>query len=407
MHPALAMCSFLSKIKRSFPKLRNHDGDFYDNEEINESITEMFIDIRRLMKGYEELEKSMKEKVESLLESTNCKRATDIRRLLKGYEESEEFMKKTVEALLESTNRKRGTDWVFASELTEDTKTSETDECPTTDNYTELTEDTKTPETDDCPTTVNYKDEDLVILEVRTVVDSTKEIATDLTKSIKRKRGTDRTMASEQIVETDGSQMTTKNVEDRITKTKKVRYDTEGCVTDKDPLNVEDRRVEVIDLWDEREAVNNRVPDPVLESETKPRNQVGLTREEIYLMFDDSEDEDEGFDEDEDEVELMKSEEDVEVTEKTPKIESLSKDWDGWDEKEQHGEVLGPWRCDGTVKCQASERGSFGEIKLDCREAKAERDFLKSGQIERRAAEVNLLTSSNMRVIKEIKKDIM
>ena len=101
------MCSFLSKIKRSFPKLRNHDGDFYDNEEINESITEMFIDIRRLMKGYEELEKSLKEKVESLLESTNCKRATDIRRLLKGYEESEEFMKKTVEALLESTNRKR------------------------------------------------------------------------------------------------------------------------------------------------------------------------------------------------------------------------------------------------------------------------------------------------------------
>ena len=328
VHPALAMCSFLSKIKRSFPKLRNHDGDFYDNEEINESITEMFIDIRRLMKGYEELEKSMKEKVESLLESTNCKRATDIRRLLKGYEESEESMKETVEALLESTNCKRGTDWIFASELTEDTKT---------------------PETDDCPTTANYKDEDLVILDVRTVVDSTKEIATDLTKSVKRKRGTDRTMASEQIVETDGSQMTTKNVEDRITKTKKVRYDTEGCVTDKDPLNVEDRRVEVIDLWDEREAVNN----PVLESETKPRFQVGLTREEIYLMFDDSEDEDEGFDEDVDEGELLKSEE------------------------------------------------------RDCREAKAERDSLKSGQIERRAAEVNLLTSSNMRVIKEIKKDIM
>ena len=327
----------------------------------------------------------MKETVEALLESTNCKRATDIRRLLKGYEESES-MKKTVEALLESTNYKRGTDWVFASELTEDTKTSETDECPTTDNY---------------------KDEDLIILDVRTVVDSTKETATDLTNSIKRKRGTDGTIASEQIVEIDGCQMTTKDVEDRITETKRVRYDTDGCVTDRDSLDVEDRRVEVIDLWDEREAVNNRVPDPVLESETKPRNQVGLTREEIYLMFDDSEDEDEGFDEDEDEVELMKSEEDVEVTEKTPKIESLSKDWDSWDEKEQHGEVLGPWRCDGTVKCQASERGSFGEIKLDCREAKAERDFLKSGQIERRAAEVNLLTSSNMRVIKEIKKDIM
>ena len=118
-------------------------------------------------------------------------------------------MKETVEVFLESTNfGERGTKWIFASELTEDTKT---------------------PETDECPTTVNYKDEDLVILDVRTVVDSTKEIATDLTKSIKRKRGTDSTIASEQIVETDGSQMTTKDVEDRITKTKKVRYDTEAA----------------------------------------------------------------------------------------------------------------------------------------------------------------------------------
>ena len=284
----------------------------------------MFIDIRRLMKGYEELEKSMKEKVESLLESTNCKRATDIRRLLKGYEESEESMKKTVEALLESTNRKRGTDWVFASELTEDTKTSETDECPTTDNY---------------------KDEDLIIMDVRTVVDSTKETATDLTNSIKRKRGTDGTIASEQIVETDGCQMTTKDVEDRITETKRVRYDTDGCVTDRDSLDVEDRRVEVINLC---------VPDPVLESETKPRDQTGLTREDIYLMFYDSEEDgDEGFDEDEDEDEgeLLKSEKDAEVT------------------------------------------------------AKAERDSLKRGQIERSGAEVNnkdLPTSSNVRVKKEM-----
>ena len=257
----------MSKIKRCLSKLRNHDGDFLDNEEINESITKMFIDIRRLSKGYEELEESMKEKVESFLESTNCKRATEIRRLLKG---SEEAMKMTIEDLLESTNRKRGKDWVFASELTEDTKTSETDECPTTDNY---------------------KDEDLIILDVRTVVGSTKE-----------------------IVETDGSQMTTKDVEDRITepKTKRVRYDT-----DKDPLDVEYRRVEVIDLCEEREAANNkvdRVPDPVLEPrpETKPRDQAGLTREEIYLMFYDSEEDgDEGFDEDEDEGELQKSEEDV------------------------------------------------------------------------------------------------
>ena len=119
------MCSFMSKIKRCLPKLRNHDGDFHDNDQINESITKMFIDIRRLSKGYEELEESLKEKFESLLESTNCKRATDIRRLLKGYEESEEFMKKTVEALLESTNCKRGTDWIYASELTEDKKISE------------------------------------------------------------------------------------------------------------------------------------------------------------------------------------------------------------------------------------------------------------------------------------------
>ena len=377
MHPALAMCSFMSKIKRCLPKLRNHDGDFLDNEEINESITKMFIDIRRLSKGYEELEESLKEKFESLLESTNCKRATDIRRLLKGYEESES-MKKTVEALLESTNRKRGKDWVFASELTEDTKISETDECPTTDNY---------------------KDEDLIIMDVRTVVDSTKETATDLTNSIKRKRGTDGTIASEQIVETDGCQMTTKDVEDRITETKRVRHDTDGCVTDRDSLDVEDRRVEVINLC---------VPDPVLESETKPRDQTGLTREDIYLMFYDSEEDgDEGFDEDEDkdEGELLKSEKDDEVTEKVPKIESLIKDWDNWDEKEQHGGILGPWRYDVTVKSQASERGSFGEIKLDCEEAKAERDSLKRGRIERSAAGVNnkdLPTSSNVRVKKEM-----
>ena len=77
MHPALAMCSFISKIKRSLPKIRNHDGDFYDNEEINEALTEMFIDIRRLLKGYEESEESIKETVEALLESTNCKRGKD------------------------------------------------------------------------------------------------------------------------------------------------------------------------------------------------------------------------------------------------------------------------------------------------------------------------------------------
>ena len=69
---------------------------------------------------------------------------------------------------------------------------------------------------------------------------------------------------------------------------------------------------------------------------------------------------------------------------------------------------MGPWRCDVIVKSQASEGGSFGEIKLDCREAKAERDSHKRGQIERSAAEVNdkvLMTSSNERVKKEIKKD--
>ena len=133
-----------------------------------------------------------------------------------------------------------------------------------------------------------------------------------------------------------------------------MRYDT-----DKDPLDVEYRRVEVIDLCEEREAANNkvdRVPDPVLEPrpETKPRDQTGLTREDIYLMFYDSEEDgDEGFDEDEDEDEgeLLKSEKDAEVT------------------------------------------------------AKAERDSLKRGRIERSAAGVNnkdLPTSSNVRVKKEM-----
>ena len=100
--------------------------------------------------------------------------------------------------------------------------------------------------------------------------------------------------------------------------TKRVKYDTVGCVSAKDPLDVEDRKVEVIDLCDAREAANNKadsVPDPVLEPrpETKPRDQAGLTREELDLMFYDSEEDgDEGFDEDEGEIQKSGAEEDVE-----------------------------------------------------------------------------------------------
>ena len=110
------------------------------------------------------------------------------------------------------------------------------------------------------------------------------------------------------IAQTDGCQMTTK----------RVKYDTVGCVSAKDPLDVEDRKVEVIDLCDAREAANNKadsVPDPVLEPrpETKPRDQAGLTREWIDLMFYDSEEDgDEGFDEDEGEIQKSGAEEDDE-----------------------------------------------------------------------------------------------
>ena len=112
---------------------------------------------------------------------------------------------------------------------------------------------------------------------------------------------------TETIAQTDGCQMTTK----------RVKYDTVGFVSAKDPLDVVDRKVEVI-LCDAREAANNKadsVPDPVLEPrpETKPRDQAGLTREELDLMFyDTEEDGDEGFDEDEGEIQKSGGEEDDE-----------------------------------------------------------------------------------------------
>ena len=67
-----------------------------------------------------------------------------------------------------------------------------------------------------------------------------------------------------------------------------------------------------------------------------------------------------------------------------------------------------PWRYDKREESPA-RGGSFGEIKLDCKEARAERDSNKRGQLGRSAAEengVDLRLAANKRMKKEIKMEI-
>ena len=78
------------------------------------------------------------------------------------------------------------------------------------------------------------------------------------------------------------------------------------------------------------------------------------------------------------------------------KLESLRRDWESWDEKGQGGgDSRGPWRWDEKVEGPTEGGGPFGEIKLDLREARAERDANKEGQIGRSAAEENVEDSKS------------
>ena len=100
----------------------------------------------------------------------------------------------------------------------------------------------------------------------------------------------------------------------------------------------------------------------------------------------------------------------VEETGRRTKLESLHKDWETWDEKGlRRGDTKRPWRFDERGESSTRGGGSFGEIKLDCKEARDGRDSNKRGQPGRSAAEengVDLRLAANKRMKKEIKMEI-
>ena len=144
---------------------------------------------------------------------------------------------------------------------------------------------------------------------------------------------------------------------------------------------------------------------------------VTMTREWIDLMFyDTEEDGDEGFDEGGEEQLQPEEREQPRVEDERgerrgrgrTKLESLHKDWETWDEKGlSRGDTKRPWRFDeGGEDLLTRGGGSVGEIKLDCREARAERD--SNMQVGRSAPEErgeDLRSGANKKMKKEIKTE--
>ena len=136
------------------------------------------------------------------------------------------------------------------------------------------------------------------------------------------------------------------------------------------------------------------------------------TRQWMDLFFYDSEvDGDEGFEDDEEEEREQPRVEDERGERRgrgRTKLESLHKDWETWDEKGlSRGDTKRPWRFDeGGEDLLTRGGGSVGEIKLDCREARAERD--SNMQVGRSAPEErgeDLRSGANKKMKKEIKTE--
>ena len=136
------------------------------------------------------------------------------------------------------------------------------------------------------------------------------------------------------------------------------------------------------------------------------------TRQWWDLFFYDSEvDGDEGFEDDEEEEREQPRVEDERGERRgrgRTKLESLHKDWETWDEKGlSRGDTKRPWRFDeGGEDLLTRGGGSVGEIKLDCREARAERD--SNMQVGRSAPEErgeDLRSGANKKMKKEIKTE--
>ena len=116
-------------------------------------------------------------------------------------------------------------------------------------------------------------------------------------------------------------------------------------------------------------------------SEGARKGGLTMTREWLDLMFYDSEEDgDEGFDEggeeqlqprvgEGDEWRGRRLEDVVEETGRRTRLERLHKDWENWDEKGQRrGDTKRPWRYDERGQSPTRGGGSFGEIKLDCKD---------------------------------------
>ena len=116
-------------------------------------------------------------------------------------------------------------------------------------------------------------------------------------------------------------------------------------------------------------------------SEGARKGGLTMTREWLDLMFYDSEEDgDEGFDEggeeqlqprvgEGDEWRGRRLEDVVEETGRGTRLERLHKDWENWDEKGQRrGDTKRPWRYDERGESPTRGGGSFGEIKLDCKD---------------------------------------
>ena len=137
-----------------------------------------------------------------------------------------------------------------------------------------------------------------------------------------------------------------------------------------------------------------------------------MNRQWWDLFFYDSEvDGDEGFEDDEEEEREQPRVEDERGERRgrgRTKLESLHKDWETWDEKGlSRGDTKRPWRFDeGGEDLLTRGGGSVGEIKLDCREARAERD--SNMQVGRSAPEErgeDLRSGANKKMKKEIKTE--